>query len=128
MVDINSPSPSYPLLSSHTQEPSVLHQPRDGGGGGGGEGAGRVRLHSHCAGTGSSQYSLWIHYRVFTNVQATDSAGASSQTQLDVAVRPGPNIRPPFFTKLVYTAKVRCSCNTTHCLFVDIIEFNEHKS
>ena len=49
-----------------------------------------------------------MKYRVFTNVQATDSAGASSQTQLDVAVRPGPNIRPPFFTKLVYTAQVSC--------------------
>ena len=114
MVDtINSRSPSKPTFFCDDQKPGVLHQPRDGGGGGGGAGAGRVRLHSHCAGTGSSQYSQWMKYRVFTNVQATDSAGASSQTQLDVAVRPGPNIRPPFFTKLVYTAQVRCSCNTT---------------
>ena len=51
---------------------------------------------------------------MFTNVQATDSAGASSQTQLDVAVRPGPNIRPPFFTKLVYTAQVGAG---THSLY-----------
>ena len=40
-------------------------------------------------------------------VQATDNDGATSQTILEVDVTPGPNIKPPYFEKLVYDIEVR---------------------
>ena len=40
-------------------------------------------------------------------VQATDNNGATSQTILEVDVTPGPNIKPPYFEKLVYDIEVR---------------------
>ena len=39
-------------------------------------------------------------------VQATDNHGATSQTILEVDVTPGPNIKPPYFEKLVYDIEV----------------------
>ena len=39
-------------------------------------------------------------------VQATDNNGATSQTILEVDVTPGPNIKPPYFEKLVYDIEV----------------------
>ena len=40
-------------------------------------------------------------------VQATDNNGATSQTILEVDVTPGPNLKPPYFEKLVYDIEVR---------------------
>jgi protocadherin-15 len=42
-------------------------------------------------------------------LMATDASGASSQTILEVTVTPGPNVRPPYFDKLVYNVQVRSS-------------------
>ena len=40
-------------------------------------------------------------------VQATDDNGATSQTIVEVDISPGPNIKPPYFEKLVYDIEVR---------------------
>ena len=40
-------------------------------------------------------------------IKATDASGSSSQTIVEVTVTPGPNIRPPYFDKLVYDVKVK---------------------
>ena len=40
-------------------------------------------------------------------IQATDNNGATSQTILEVDVSPGPNIKPPYFEKIVYNIEVR---------------------
>ena len=39
-------------------------------------------------------------------IKATDASGSSSQTIVEVTVTPGPNIRPPYFEKLVYDVQV----------------------
>ena len=39
-------------------------------------------------------------------IKATDASGSSSQTIVEVTVTPGPNIRPPYFDKLVYDVQV----------------------
>ena len=37
---------------------------------------------------------------------ATDASGASSQSILEVTVTSGPNVRPPYFDKLLYDVEV----------------------
>lgn len=44
------------------------------------------------------------HYSI--TVQATDAGGLSSQSIVEVYVTPGPNIRPPKFSKLVYEVHI----------------------
>ena len=44
--------------------------------------------------------------RFLLTVQAMDDIGQRSQTQLEVNISPGPNIKPPFFSKLVYRVQV----------------------
>ena len=45
--------------------------------------------------------------RYSLTVQATDDNGATSQTIVEVDVSPGPNIKPPYFERLVYDIQVR---------------------
>ena len=40
-------------------------------------------------------------------IVAMDNSGATSQTILEVDVTPGPNVRPPYFDKIVYDVMVR---------------------
>ena len=56
------------------------------------------------------------HFQVLGNVlagqsysitiMATDASGASSQSILEVTVTSGPNVRPPYFDKLLYDVEV----------------------
>ena len=44
-------------------------------------------------------------------IMAADTSGASSQTILEVTVTAGPNVRPPYFDKLVYDVEVSRACH-----------------
>ena len=46
-------------------------------------------------------------YSYSITIVAMDNSGATSQTILEVNVTPGPNVRPPYFDKIVYDVTVR---------------------